>query len=192
MSMNQTLTDAQILLNVAAQAAVPESPGVRDTAVIQDKQSVRDAPEWVMPGFCGKSKVMTSFGNLPIEALRKNDPLKTASGAFRKVTWVDKVTFEPEFLAAHPEAQPVLIARGKFGAGKPVVDMLVSPAQSVQSVAQYGTLSFRKARTLTSGGGGAARPQSSVTYYLFGCDASAEVCVDGIWCEVGPRIRRGD
>ena len=184
--MNQTLTDAQILQSVAAQAAVAQAPAAPPVV----EKPAQSTAEWVIPGFCGKSKVLTSFGNLPIEALRKNDPLKTAAGKFRKVTWVDKVTFEPEFLASHPEAQPVLIAAGKFGAGKPAVDMLVSPAQSVQSAARYGSVSFRKAKELISGGGGTARPQSSVTYYLFGCDSPVEVCVDGIWCEVSPKQQR--
>ena len=192
MSLDQSLSDTQILMNVAAQAAVSDAP---EPATRKPVATAPVAPTvaWAMPGFCGKSKVLTSFGNLPIEALRKNDPLKTASGTFRKVTWIDKITFEPEFLAAHPEAQPVLIAAGKFGAGKPAVDMLVSPAQSVQSSARYGTVGFRKAKDLVSGGGGTARPQSSVTYILFGCDAPVEVCVDGIWCEVGPKdARHGD
>ena len=103
--MNQTLTDARILQSVAAQAAVAQAPAAPPVV----EKPAQSTAEWVIPGFCGKSKVLTSFGNLPIEALRKNDPLKTAAGKFRKVTWVDKVTFEPEFLASHPEAQPVLM-----------------------------------------------------------------------------------
>lgn len=192
MDLDQTLTDAEILLKVAAQAAITDEPAGAETSAQKPKRPTPEPIVWAMPGFCGKSKVLTSFGNLPIEALRKNDPLKTAAGEFRKVTWVDKVTFEPEFLASHPEAQPVLIAAGKFGAGKPAVDMLVSPAQSVQSSARYGSVAFRKAKELVQGGGGTARPQSSVTYFLFGCDSPIEVCVDGIWCQVGPKAAGDD
>lgn len=186
-TMSQLMSDDQILLNVVAKAATPAPEAATQPEPRKSKTSSLD---WSIPGFCGKSKILTSFGNLPIEALRRNDPVKTVSGDFRKITWVDKITLDPEFMHRHPEAQPVLIPAGSLGAGKPATDMFVSPAQTVQTRDHQGKLILRHAATLMDCRSAAAKPQASFTYYTFGCNESEVVCIDGIWCETKPSPNR--
>lgn len=186
--MTQMISDAQILLNVAAKAVATPAP--EEAPAPEPRQERKNTLAWDIPGFCGKSKIVTSFGNLPIEALRRNDPVKTASGDFRKITWVDKFTLDPDFMNSHPEAQPVLIRAGSLGTGKPAVDMFVSPTQLVQSSGHHGKIAFKNATDLVTCGTAAAKPQASFTYYIFGCDKPISVCVDGIWCETLPPLSR--
>ena len=79
------------------------------------RTSQKEPAKWTLPGFGGKSRVLTSFGHLPIEALRRNDPLKTSSGSYTKVTWIDSIGLDAEFLSSHSQAQPIYIPAGSFG-----------------------------------------------------------------------------
>lgn len=139
---------------------------------------------WHLQGFCAQSKVLTSFGALPIEALRRNDPLKTHDGRFLKVTWVDKYMFDHDFLDAHPEAQPVRIPMGAIGPRLPHCDMLVSPAQLVQTSAHHGRPSFRPAVEALGARSISRKPVSCMTYFLFACQEDCAVNIDGIWCQI--------
>lgn len=149
-----------------------------------DIETDAQSEAWRMPGFSGECKVLTSFGALPISALRRNDPLKTQDGRYMKVTWVDKIMLDHEFLEAHPEAQPVRLAHGAIGRGLPERDMLVSPAQSVQVAAHHGRPTFRTASAAMGAHSITRGTTSSVTYYLFGLQDACAVNVDGIWCQL--------
>ena len=181
--MEQRISEEQILQNVALLSQVgvgrstPKKPQVKQAA----------PPEWRLRGFDGKSRVLTSFGELPIEALRRNDPVKTLSGKFLKVTWVDAIKLDPEFTNTHPQAQPVCIATGAIGPNKPSREMRVSPAQTVQASAHHGGVSQQKARDLAGHCGVSSKQVAGFTYFTFGCDEPCSVCVDGIWCEVFPK-----
>lgn len=182
--MNHELTDEQILLNVGLQAAPDEiEPKPKPEAPAKQKSQL----DWSLPGFGGKSRVLTSFGVLPIEALRRNDPLKTQDGKFLKVTWVDTIKLDPEFLVSFPHAQPVLIKTGSVGRAKPSSEMLVSPAQVIQASAHHGGVSHQRASEFLGFGGISRKPVAGFTYYIFGCAAPCSVCVDGIWCEIYPK-----
>jgi hypothetical protein len=185
--MNKMNSDAQVLLNVAAKVLATPAPAPPTS---EPRKTVKKSLTWDIPGFCGKSKIATSFGNLPIEALRRNDPVKIASGDFRKIVWVDKITLDPEFLTTHPEAQPVLIRAGSLGPGKPAVDMFVSPAQLVQSSGSHGKIAYKNAAGLITCGSAVAKPQASITYYVFACSQEVSVCVDGLWCEIAAQPSR--
>lgn len=180
--MSHPLSDQQILSKVGqriqslAQVAKPGKTAAD-----------RISTAWALPGFSGRSKVLTSFGELPIEALRRNDPVKTSSGHFQKVSWIEKISFDADYLRRHPEAQPVLVRAGALGNKTPASDMLVSPAQRLKAAVQYGEYSFRTSLTLVGRSGISRSPQSSFTYFLFGCAEECSVCIDGIWCPLPQR-----
>lgn len=184
--MNHPLSDQEILLKVGqrvqspAQAVKPEKPA-----------AAQKADAWTMPGFGGKSKVVTSFGQLPIEALRRNDPVKTSSGRFLKVSWVEKISLDFDYLKRYPEAQPVLVGAGSLSKTTPASDMLVSPAQEFKTAVQYGECSLRISSDLVGRNGISRSYQSSFTYFLFGCAEDCFVCVDGIWCPLPDTARTG-
>lgn len=170
-------SDEQILRSIARK--VPQHP---ETSHRTKENPV--AGQWRMPGFSGQSRIMTSFGALPIAALRRNDPIKTHAGRFLKVTWVDRIMFDHDFLEAHPEAQPVQIPMNVIGSGVPRCTTLISPAQRVQASVHHGRLKFRTASEAIGWNGVFRKPVACVTYYLFGCGEDCEVWIDGMWCQI--------
>ena len=134
---------------------------------------------WTLPGLCWNASVMTSFGALPVQVLRKHDPLRTSSGQIMRIEWIDKIQLDEEFLAAYPDAQPVVIRAGALGLGQPKQDIVVSPSQPV-AVQSMSGMESRSARSLLGRPGVMRQPQSMVTYYLFHCGQPAQVQAEGL------------
>ena len=97
---------------------------------VLSKERLPDPVEWNLPGFAIGVRVGTMFGDLPIEALRVRDEVRTACGKIVRVQWIDKIHLDEEFLSKQPSAQPVRIPANAFGQGRPMQDMVVSPQQS--------------------------------------------------------------
>lgn len=142
---------------------------------------------WTLPGFESKARVATNFGDLPIEALRVRDRVRTLSGAFREVKWIDRIRIDADFTSRHTEADPILIRAKSLGQGYPSKDMLVSPAQTVwvpsQSKGWVGVTAMQLAHS---------RPnihsihRTELTYYRFHCGEPETVCVEGGWFCTAP------
>ena len=172
-------TDEDILANVLREVGDVE-PSPRD-------RTPTAPATWRLPGFTGKSKVTTSFGDLPIEALRPRDALRTIDGRFLKVEWTDKVHLEADFLRLYPDTKPVLIRANAFGKGTPVRDawmsrhQLIKESQMAQRLKTVEALLTRSAMAATS--------YDFVTYHLFHCGQPAMIQVDGIWCLTEPMAK---
>lgn len=177
------MNDDSAILSAVARQAVPTTRPMREqeTEVATPPQS-----KWSLPGFFGKSKIQTSFGNLPIEALRRRDQLKTITGSYVEVEWVDQIKLDMEFLEQHPEAQPIYIPKNSFGATLPNQNMLLSPAQTLKTTGPIGDDDLQFAMALTSRPHISRMPHTGFTYYLFHCGAPAVVNVDGLWVGTSP------
>jgi hypothetical protein len=149
----------------------------------------RPAPQaiaWTLPGFGETARVTTSFGELPLQALRKRDPLRTAEGTNRLVHWCDRLRLDNGFLTANPDAQPILITANALGNGLPRADILVSPHQRIGLLPPGYQQEYRLARDLTGRPGILRRPQETMTYCLFHCEQPAVVIVEGVAVAVAP------
>ncbi|HLQ18895.1 MAG TPA: Hint domain-containing protein [Tabrizicola sp.] len=140
---------------------------------------------WYLPGFTGKSRVSTLFGDLPIEALRQRDDLRTYSGAAARVQLVDRIHLEGDFLRSQQSALPLRIPANAFGPGRPSQDMLISPGQEICADAHIATR-FQKAMELRDRFNPDLSLSSGFTYYRFHCGAPTIVKVDGLWVRVSP------
>lgn len=141
---------------------------------------------WTLPGVFEGMRVTTSFGDLPVQALRRRDPLRTQAGAIATVEWVDRIRLDEEFLAANSDALPVRIPAGAFGGGRPERDLLVSPHQYVNASPVPFSQDFRRARDLTGRPGITRQPVAMANYHLFHCGAPAAVTVEGLCLRVSP------
>ncbi|WP_347313359.1 Hint domain-containing protein [Defluviimonas sp. SAOS-178_SWC] len=141
---------------------------------------------WTLPGFCGSARVTTSFGDLPIQALRRRDPLRTVQGTLATVDWIDCIQLEEDFLHANPDALPVRISAGALGNGRPERDVIVSPHQVVNVAPGQFQQDFRRARDLTDKPGIMRQPEMLISYYVFHCAAPAAVMVEGLCVSVSP------
>ena len=148
---------------------------------------VRSAPvTWTLPGFCDGMRIGTSFGDLPIQALRKRDPLRTPAGSFAPVVWVDRLQLDDNFLTQNPDAYPVRIPANAFGEGRPERDLLVSPHQLVNVSRSPYAQEFRRARELEALPGVVRQPMETISYFLFHCGERTAVMAEGICVQVNP------
>lgn len=139
--------------------------------------------EWNLPGFMGSARVSTSFGDLPIEALRIRDEIRTASGVFARVQWIDKLHLDADFMRKHPSAQPIMIPADRFGIGRPMKDITVSPCQLVCSDVHVAS-HFQSAANLCLMSRAYRLQTAGLTYYRFHCGGPATVRVEGVWVRV--------
>ena len=181
--MPRPIDDEQLLRNVAALALGTGEPPAPAPA---PRTAKSESMSWALPGFCGKSRVQTTFGHLPIEALRRRDPLKTGSGEYREVAWIDKIQLDSAFLARHPAANPIFIPKSALGHGVPNCDILVSPAQITHIPGQFGAQAVKSAQALTGLSRIARQSQAGFTYYLFHCGEPTTVSINGVWFDVSP------
>ena len=161
--------------------------GARAAApVTRGRRPLPRAIAWTLPGFGETARVTTSFGDLPLQALRKRDPLRTPQGAIRPVHWCDRLRLDEGFLAANPDAQPIVIPANALGHGLPKADLIVSPHQKIGIRPPGHGQEFRLARDLTSRPGILRRPVEAMTYHLFHCEMPTAVLVEGVVVEVAP------
>lgn len=163
--------------NSGARTAAPVGRGRRPTP---------QAIAWTLPGFGEMARVTTSFGDLPLQALRKRDPLRTVEGSIRLVHWCDRLRLDNGFLTANPDAQPILILANALGPGLPRADLVVSPHQRIGVFPSGYQQQFRLARDLTGRPGILRSPQETMSYHLFHCEQPAVVLVEGVAVVVAP------
>lgn len=170
------------VLKRATPTTVPEPPPKAEpVSEITSKQ-----PVWTLPGFHAKARVFTIFGELPIEALRRRDKVRTVTGAYVEVKWVDKVQLDVDFLERHPEAQPILIRTSALGKARPQTNVMVSPGQRMRVHGLVGEEGEKPAGELAGKRNILRMPHSGFTYYQFHCGTAATVSVEGLWFNVAP------
>jgi hypothetical protein len=146
----------------------------------------REPESWPLPGLCWNSRVATSFGDLPVQGLRVRDLVRTSSGQFLPVRWVDQIHLDEDFVAGCPDARPVVIAPGTFGAGHPSQVLTLSPQQRLNTApGNYGQ-NVRPARDLLGNPNVRRSTESAFTYYLFHVGEPALVQVEGVWISTTP------
>ncbi len=163
----------------------PATPPTPQTVQPRAPQA-KTARNWTLPGLCWNTRVTTSFGALPVQVLRKYDPLRLADGTVARIAWVDKIQLDEDFLQAYPDAQPVLIRAGALGQGAPAQDILVSPHQKLDVRGPGFESDLRTARDLLGRPGVMRQPQTLMTYYLFHCGQPAKVSVEGLALHIAP------
>lgn len=147
------------------------------------EEATSPAVTWNLPGFLGSARVSAAFGELPIQALRVRDEIRTASGAIARVQWIDKLHLDEEFLALHPSARPVHIRANALGQGLPLNDLTLSPEQKL-SVDAHAASRFVPASELCSRARAHRVQPTGLTYYRFHCGYPVDVRVEGILVRV--------
>lgn len=171
--------EEKVLLNVRMKLHPKSAPPRR-------LRASPDTRSWTLPGFGGKSRVATAFGDLPIEAMRLRDPVRTRSGRFLEVRWIDTLQLDAKFLSLHPKSNPILIPKASLERETPNNDILVSPAQSFRMPRNSSDKSTTSAQSIVGRGNVARKPQNGFTYYLFHCGEPTSVNIEGLWFEVTP------
>lgn len=166
---------------------VVRKPAATPAVSAPASQPARTATEyWTLPGLCWNVRVATSFGDLPVQALRTRDPLRTPSGSFAQVAHVDTIRLDDGYLKGFPDAHPIRIEAGALGNGKPSMPILVSPHQRIGVGDARYAVDMRMARDLLERPGVTRQPQESLSYFVFHCGQPTSVMVEGIWVATTP------
>ncbi len=177
----QDPTESSLLQRIAAQCKA-------DAVAAKKPPAEPRLPLWSLPGFGAGAQVTTSFGNVPVEALRRRDPGKTRDGRFLKVQHIDVIRLDRRFLLTHPDAQPILIPRSGLGVDIPKQSTLVSGCLKIRSPLQYNQAFGRPAVDYTGHSGIARKFHGYFTYYVFQCGEPCTVNVNGMWIDLDPSV----
>ena len=156
---------------------------VRERASGRDPESRANDVEgrWPLPGLAPMTRVETSFGKVHAVALRKGDPVKTRSGEFRKIVWLNRVLLDHSLLIEKPDANPVRIRTGALGPSVPERDILVSPRQKLCPGPKVSLERREEAGDLAGASGIARQPETGLSYTMFHLGEPAEVECDGVF-----------
>ena len=141
---------------------------------------------WSLPGFGPMARITTSFGEVHAQTLRERDLVRTRSGEFKPIKWIDRIVLEEEFLKRHSDAQPILIRVGALGRGLPRQDILLSPRQTLAPLAGQFPGSAKVASDLLHKAGVFRKAESTITYTMFHCGTPEVVMCEKLWVAVSP------
>lgn len=179
----------ELIGNLAKQ---PQAQNVRTAAPrppVETRKTTRPASKpmvWSLPGFAPMTRITTSFGEVHAQTLRERDLVRTRSGEFKPIKWIDRIVLEEEFLSRHQDAQPVLIRAGALGRGLPRQDVMLSPRQPLAPATEQISGSAKTAADLLSKAGVFRKAESTITYTMFHCGTPEVVMTEKLWVTVSP------
>jgi len=177
--INQDVALTSMLQRIAAQTKpIAAASNVKEKSV--------DEQVWSIPGFGAGARVQTSFGLVPVEALRIGDPIKTSTGNFLRAEYVDEIRLDRRFLLTHPESQPITIPKDAFGASCPSRNISVSGAQEVRLPGNFDQMQGTTAVSLIGQRRICRDLSGYFNYYVFHCGEPCTVCIDGLWVNIKP------
>ena len=141
---------------------------------------------WPLPGLAPMTRVRTSFGDVHAVALRKGDLVKTRSGEFKPIVWLNRVLLDEDFLAEKIDSNPIRIQAGAMGPATPVNDILVSPRQVVCPSPKSSLNKRREAADLLSKPGVMRIRETGLSYTMFHLGEAAEIQCDGMFLLLTP------
>ncbi len=130
--------------------------------------------------------VTTSLGAFPAQVLRERDRILTKGGQYLPITWVKRMTFDQDYLAYHPGAQPILIRAGALAQGVPSADVLLAPYQKIHDQQAFLTPGIAVAVDALQRPHVCRKPEEIITYTVIGFGRPATICCDGLWVDVAP------
>ena len=141
---------------------------------------------WPLPGLAPMTRVRTSFGDVHAVALRQGDLVKTRSGEFKPIVWLNRVLLDEPFLAEKIDSNPIRIQAGAMGPATPTCDVLVSPRQIVCPSPKSSLHERREAADLLSRPGVVRIRETGLSYTMFHLGEPAEIQCDGMFLLLTP------
>ena len=108
-------------------------PGETFTTVLtaspdENIRGISFAPtESTTPCYCPGTMILTSRGEIAVEALAIGDMVKTASGVARPIKWIGRRSYGGRFIMGRKDILPVCIKAGALDDNVPRRDLWISP-----------------------------------------------------------------
>lgn len=163
-------------------------PVVREPAQKMRRTKDNVTREWSLPGFGPLTRVTTSLGEVPAQALRERDLVRTRSGDFKRIEWIDRIVLDEEFLSLHPDAMPVHIRPNALGRGVPSHDVYLAPRQPIAPQANklVGKAYDQGALSLIGRPGVFRKAEVMYTYTLFHVGEPATIQTSKMFVDIEP------
>ncbi|MFA8440869.1 Hint domain-containing protein [Yoonia sp.] len=140
--------------------------------------------------FAEGTQIKAEDGIIPIEKLCVGDRLATRDHGLQTIRWIGKRVLGPDALATHPNLQPIRIAAGALGAGRPSRDLVVSPQHRIVVRSKIAVRMFDAEEVfvpakhlLGLNGVSIATDITTVIYYHLLCDDHEIIEADGALAE---------
>ncbi len=146
--------------------------GTPDPAPRAPAKRIRRVPgvkprDWMLPGFGPLTRITTAMGEVPAQALRERDLVRTRNGDFKRIQWLDRIVLDEEFISLHPDALPIHIKANALGRGIPSHDVYLAPRQRIDWRASKLTGAHDVALDLKGRHGVFRKAEAMYTYTLF-------------------------
>ena len=171
-----------------APAASGKDPQESDEQTKAASDEAMSSERWPLPGLAPMTRVRTSFGDVHAVALRSGDLVKTRSGDFKPIVWLNRVLLDEQFLAEKTDSNPVRIQAGAMGPATPSSDVLVSPRQIVCPSPKSSLDARREAAELLSKPGVMRIRETGLSYTMFHLGEPAEIQCDGVFLLLAPPV----
>lgn len=143
-------------------------------------------------GVGAQTRVMTSFGMVPAQLLRRGDSLRTADGQYAKVTAVRALKFDAGFLQEHDFAHPVLVRAGALGRDLPKKNAVFAPDEVLLLHSLSGEKKRVMAHDLSARPHVYRAPMAPLTYYEIQCAERVTAMAEGIELVIHPAKSTSD
>ncbi len=139
-----------------------------------------------LQGFGPMTRISTSFGEVPAQALRVRDMVRTRTGGFLRVEWIDRIVLGEGYLSYHPKAMPILIRANALGRDLPRADVTLAPNQPIEPGQIRLGSDIEVAKEALHRPNVARKVEAMFTYTVFHCGIPTSVCCEGLWVTVTP------
>lgn len=158
----------------------PRKPKNRKKAAT--KLDSQPSTTWPYAGFAPMTRITTSFGEVYAAALRKGDLVKTRTGEFLPVVWLDRIQLDEAYMAKFDDAHPILLPQGSVARGLPRAPVMLSPRQIVSQQGDF--REPREAFELLERPTVRRRHEDAIAYTLFHLGQTADVYCEGLLVRV--------
>lgn len=128
------------------------------------------------PCFCPGTMILTTEGEVPVEALEVGHLVVTASGGARPVRWLGRRRFDLARHVAPALVKPVCVTAGAFGPDLPRRDLSISPGHSIFVEGALIPVRFLLNGTTVA----QAQDAATVTYYHVELDEHDVLMAEGL------------
>ncbi|MDJ1007078.1 MAG: Hint domain-containing protein [Paracoccaceae bacterium] len=142
--------------------------------------------DWTLPGFGPLTRITTALGDVPAQALRERDLVRTRSGDFKPIVWLDRIVLDEEFISLHPDALPVHIKPNALGRGIPSHDVYLAPRQPIDNRANKLAGLHDVAMDLIGRPGVFRKAEAMYTYTLFHLGEPQVIQASKMFLQVDP------
>lgn len=178
----QTLTENQelTLRTPLDRPDIKRKPAQRRVPVQHEKKVSH------LRGFGPMTRISTSFGDVPAQALRERDMVRTRAGQFLPIKWIDRIVLDEGFLKFHPRALPIVFRAGSLGQNLPKRDVMLAPFQRITPQQMILGTAPDTAQAALNRSNVFRQTEHMITYTLFHVGKPVSVLCEGLWVETAP------